>query len=225
MSVKRSRSHAVTGIEEAELLAVGHDLREQRGLERVVAHPAHAEQELGDRAPVDAHRLPHAMHHQAVAHPQRRLERELLPLAQLRGAEPGVVLLERQHAERDVPGLVGHHVAQELLQERLLGDLVHEPEGGERQALDHDLHAHVRHVPARVADDVVDEQLQRGVDRVVAVELRVEVAREDLDVTGFVHDLGRRVVLGVDPRRRRDDLRRADRARPARRAGTGSCAS
>ena len=121
-----------------------------------------------------------------------------------------VVLLQREHAERDVARLVAHHVAQQLLEERLLRDVVHEAEGREREALDHDLHAHVRHVPARVAEHVVDEQLQVGVDGVVAFELRVEVAGEHLDVAGLVHDLGRRVVLGVDPRRRDDDLRRAE---------------
>ena len=59
-------------------------------------------------------------------------------------------------------------------------------------------------------DDVVDEQLERRVDGVVALELGVEVAGEDLDVPGLVHDLRRRVVLRVDPRHGLDDLRRAD---------------
>ena len=102
------------------------------------------------------------------------------------------------------------HVAQQLLEQRLLGDHVHEPEGREREPLDHDLHAHVGHVPARVGDHVVDQELQRGVDRVVAVELRVEVAREHLDVARFVDHLRGRVVLGVDPRHGLDDLRGAD---------------
>ena len=52
--------------------------------------------------------------------------------------------------------------------------------------------------------------LQVGVDRVVARQLGVEVLGEDLDVAGLVHHLGRRVVLGVDPRHGLDDLGRAD---------------
>ena len=48
------------------------------------------------------------------------------------------------------------------------------------------------------------------VDRVGAAELLVEVAAEHLDVAGLVHHLGRRVVLGVDPRHRRGDLPGAD---------------
>jgi hypothetical protein len=77
------------------------------------------------------------------------------------------------------------------------------------QALDHDLHAQVGHVPAAVGDDVVEQHLQVGVDRVVPVLLLVEVLGEDLDVAGLVHHLGGRVVLGVDPRHGLDDLGRA----------------
>jgi hypothetical protein len=56
-----------------------------------------------------------------------------------------------------VAGLVAHHVAQQLLEQRLGGHLLHEAERGQRQALDHDLHAQVGHVPAGVADDVVEQ--------------------------------------------------------------------
>ena len=48
------------------------------------------------------------------------------------------------------------------------------------------------------------------VHRIVTRELLVEVLGEDLDVARLVHDLGRRVVLGVDPRDRLDDLGRAE---------------
>src|SRR5438552_4566998 len=51
-----------------------------------------------------------------------------------------------------------------------------------------------------------------GLTGIVAIELRVEVAREDFDVTRLVHDLRRRVVLGVDPRCRGDDLGCADQS-------------
>ena len=83
------------------------------------------------------------------------------------------------------------------------------PNAAKRQALDHDLHAQVGHVPPLVGDDVVEQQPQVGVDRVVARQLVVEVLGEDLDVPGLVHDLGGGVVLGVDPRDRLDDLGRA----------------
>ena len=62
-----------------------------------------------------------------------------------------------EHAEGDVAGLVAHHVAQQLLEQRLGGHLVHEAERGEGEALDHDLHAEVGHVPAAVVDDVVEQ--------------------------------------------------------------------
>ena len=87
---------------------------------------------------------------------------------------------------------------------------MHEPERRQREPLDHHLHAEVGHVPAAVGDDVVEQHLEVRVDRVVTRQLRVEVAREHLDVTGLVHHLGRRVVLGVDPRNGLDDLGGAD---------------
>ena len=117
-----------------------------------------------------------------------------------------VDLLQRQHAEGDVAGLVAHHVAQQLLEQRLVGELVHEAEGGEGQALDHHLHAEVGHVPAAVVDDVVEQHPQVGVDLVLAAELLVEVAGEHLDVAGLVDDLRAGVQLGVVPRHGLDDL-------------------
>ena len=143
---------------------------------------------------------------QPVAHADRGLERELLALAHLGRRELRVELLEAEHAEGDVAGLVGHDVAEQLLQQGLLGQLVHETERGQGQALDHDLHAEVGHVPTRVGDDVVEQEAEVAVQRVVARHLGVEVPREHLDVPRLVDHLGRRVVLGVDPRDRLDDL-------------------
>ena len=120
-----------------------------------------------------------------------------------------VVLLQAEDAEGDVAGLVAHDVAQQLLEQRLGRHLVHEAEGGQGQTLDHDLHAEVGHVPAAVGDDVVEQQSEVGVDRVVPRQLVVEVLGEHLDVAGLVHHLGRGVVLGVDPRHGLDDLGRA----------------
>jgi hypothetical protein len=52
---------------------------------------------------------------------------------------------------------------------------------------------------------IVEQHLEVGVDGVVPGALVVEVLGEHLDVAGLVHDLGGRVVLGVDPRHRLDD--------------------
>ncbi len=93
-----------------------------------------------------------------------------------------------------------------MLQQWLVGELVHEAEGREGEALDHHLHAEVRHVPAAVVDDVVEQHSQVRVDLVLAAELLVEVAGEDLDVAGLVDDLGAGVQLGVVPRHGLDDL-------------------
>ena len=87
-----------------------------------------------------------------------------------------------------------------------LGDLVHEAERGQGQPLHHDLHAEVGHVPAAVVDDVVEQHPQVGVDLVVAAELLVDVAGEDLDVAGLVDDLRGGVELGVVPGHGLDDL-------------------
>ena len=54
-------------------------------------------------------------------------------------------------------------------------------------------------------EDVVEQQAEVRVDRVVARELVVEVLGEHLDVAGLVHHLRGRVVLGVDPRHGLDD--------------------
>ena len=99
---------------------------------------------------------------------------------------------------------------EELLDERLGRELVHESERGEGEALDHDLHAEIGHVPARVGDDVVEQHPQVRVDRVVPGQLRVEVPGEHLYMACLVHHLCRRVVLGVDPGNGLDDLRGAD---------------
>ena len=137
-------------------------------------------------------------------------EGELLALEQLSVAEFGVVLLEAEHTEGHVAGLVAHHVPQQLLEQWVGGDHVHGAKRCQGQTLNHDLHAQVRHVPAAVADDVVKQHAQMGVERVVASELGVEVLGEHLHVAGLVHDLGGGVVLGVDPRHGLNDLGRAD---------------
>ena len=105
-----------------------------------------------------AHAVPHLLLEEPVAHAHRGLERELLAVLHLGVGELLVVLLQREHAERDVTRFVAHDVAEQLLEQRLGRHLVHEAERGEREALDHDLHAEVRHVPAAVGEDVVEQQ-------------------------------------------------------------------
>ncbi len=146
---------------------------------------------------------------ESVTHPHCGLEGELLALTQLGRVEALVVLLKAEHTEGDVAGLVSHHVAQKLLQERICRHLGHEPEGGQRQSLHHDLHAEVGHIPPRVSDDVVEEHLQMGVDRVVTRALVVEVLGKYLHMPGLIHHLGGGVVLGIDPWDGLHDLGRA----------------
>src|SRR5438045_1092791 len=67
----------------------------------------------------DAETLPHLLLEEAVAHAHGGLEGELLALLELLGGELRVVLLQAEHAEGHVAGLVTHHIAQELLEERL----------------------------------------------------------------------------------------------------------
>ena len=63
-----------------------------------------------------AHAFPDLLAHEPVPHAQRRLEGELLSVAQLGHRELLVDLLEAKYPEGHVPGLVGHHVAKQLLE-------------------------------------------------------------------------------------------------------------
>ncbi|CAB4710282.1 unannotated protein [freshwater metagenome] len=107
-------------------------------------------------------------------------------------------------------GLVAHHVAKELLEERLSGELVEEAEGCERESLHHHLHPEVRHVPATVVHDVVEEHPEVGVHLIAAAELFVDVAGEHLDVACLVDHLSGGVQLRVVPRNGLGDLCCAD---------------
>ena len=122
----------------------------------------------------------------------------------------GVVVGEREHAERHVARLVLHDVAHQLLQQRLLRDLEQVAERRHGEPLDDDLHAEVLEVPAAVGDRRVEQLLQALVHRPLPLELVGEVAAEDLDVARLVHGLRAGVVLGVDPRHRADELRGDD---------------
>src|SRR5918994_985186 len=56
----------VVAVEEAELLAVRHDLREEHLLEEIAGGVAHDDRQ--DVLRVDAHALPDLLRHEAVAH-------------------------------------------------------------------------------------------------------------------------------------------------------------
>jgi hypothetical protein len=75
---------------------------------------------------VEADALPDLFHQQAVAHQDRGLDDELLALLQLGRGHLAVEILQREHAEGDVTGLVAHHVGGDLLDQRLvrLGEFI-----------------------------------------------------------------------------------------------------
>ena len=56
---------------------------------------------------------------EAVAHPDGGFEGELLAVLHLGVGHAVVDLLQGEHAEGDVAGLVAHHVAEQLLEQRL----------------------------------------------------------------------------------------------------------
>src|SRR5207249_2917777 len=72
-----------TRIEQAELLAVGHDLGEEHLLEQLALRADH--HEVDGLLDVDAEAIPDLLHQEPVAHADRRLEGELLALVQLGG--------------------------------------------------------------------------------------------------------------------------------------------
>ena len=198
----------VVAIEQTQLLAVRHDLAEQHRLEHHAGWIG--KRDWNNVAHVHAHALPHFLLHETVAHAHGGLECELLAVLHLEVGHAVVDLFQAEHTERNVAGFVAHDIAQQLLEQWLLGGLVQEAKGCERKALNHDLHAQVGHVPAAVVDDVVEQHAQVSVHLVAATELLVEVTSEHFNVAGFVHHLGAGVQLGVVPRDGLDDLGGAD---------------
>ena len=167
---------------------------------------------LLDRRPHGVERGAHALPDLAVerARPAALgvLQQEVLALLELGRRQAPVVLAERDDAERHVASLVGEHVAQQLVQQRLVGAPQHVAERGQGEALDDDLHAEVGDVPPGVLEQRGDLGLQHRTHRVGLADLGAQVAGEDLGVAGLVHRLRGGVVLGVDPRHRLDDLGR-----------------
>ena len=104
-------------------------------------------------------------------------------------------------------GFVAHDVAQQLLEQGLIGHLLHVAECGESKTLNHDLHSEVGHVPTAVIHDVVKQHTQVSVDLVRTTQLLIEVTSEHFNVASFVDYLGAGVQLGVVPRNSLNDFR------------------
>jgi hypothetical protein len=94
--------------------------------------------------------------------------------------------------------------------ERFRSHVADEPERRECETFDEHLHPEVRHIPAAVTDDVVEQALQVLVERVDKPELLMQLAAVHLDVACLVDDLRCGIELRVHVRHRLDDLRRAD---------------
>ena len=106
-------------------------------------------------------------------------------------------LLQVIDPESHVAGLVAGHQVHHILQHRVGGGFAGGVEGGQGQALDHDLHADELHVPAGIGENLVDDALQVGIDRVHHADALLQVLVEYLDVPRLVKGLGTGVQLGV----------------------------
>ena len=193
-------------IEQTELATVRHDLAEEQSLE-LLLFIAGVELSLDDWFHVlDTHPVPDLLLQETISHTQRGLESELLTFLNFSERHVLVHLLQTEYTERDVAGFVAHHIPQQLLEQWFGRHRMEESEGGQSESFDHDLHAEVGHVPPGVIDDIIEQMLKVRVDLVAVLDLGVEVFGEDFDMASFVHDLGRCVVFGVDPRNGFDDL-------------------
>ena len=105
-----------------------------------------------------------------------------------------------------MPRLVLHDVGVDRAGQRVAGLVADRLEGGERQAFDQHLHAEIGHVPAAVGQRLLEQRLQRLVDRIGELELLVQQALVGLDVARLVHHLGGGVELGVHVGHGGDDL-------------------
>src|SRR5947199_115314 len=193
---------------ETDVLDGGHDPAEEQRAE--LAHHLGGLDVADAFLDREADRLPHLLGEEAVAHQVAGLDREFFSLVAFRLRELRVVVTQREPPEGDVPRLVLHDVGVHRRGERVLRLVADGGEGGEREPLDQHLHAEVGHVPARVAEDVVEQALERRRDRVGEVELLVQEARVGLHMARLVHHLRGGVEFGVDARHLLHDLGGAD---------------
>src|SRR5439155_12501 len=124
-------------VQQPEPPEVRHDAREQQAPERL--RRGRGEDHLPHLFSVPAHDAGDLIADQAVAHELARVDDEFLAVGELAGRHVAVVVRQREHAEGHVARFVFHHVANELLEKRLLRDLEEVAEGGHGEALDDDL--------------------------------------------------------------------------------------
>jgi len=117
------------------------------------------------------------------------LETKLLAFPQLGGRHAGIDLPQRYDAEGDMPGLVRHDVARDLLQQRILCQLVLKAEGRQSQSFDHNLHAEESEIPAGILDNVIEETPQVHVDGKLPLQFLAQVLGVNLHVPGFIQNL------------------------------------
>ena len=72
-------------------------------------------------------------------------------------------------------------------------------ERGKRQTFHHDLHTEVRHVPATVIDDVVEQEAKVCIDLISAFKFFIEIPSKHFNVARFIYNLSARVQLRVVP--------------------------
>ena len=125
------------------------------------------------------------------------LDHELLALRALAVGELWVEVAQREPPEGDVACLVLHHVGVDGGGQAILGEVADALEGGQREALDEDLHAEIGHVPAPVGQHRLQERLEPRRDRVGDAELLVQQPRVRLHVARLVHHLRGRIELRV----------------------------
>src|SRR5690349_3961094 len=119
------------GRKKPESLDVRDDLGEEQRLERL-----HDRALLGgSKALVDREIdvLPHLLHQESIAHEARRLDDELLAVAELTRGHVLVDTAQRHHAEGNVPRLVDHDHSHDLFDQRLVRALAEEAERRERE--------------------------------------------------------------------------------------------
>ena len=108
--------------------------------------------------------------------------------------------------------LVFHHIGIDHAGQRVLGDIADRAKSGERQTFNNDLHGQIGHVPAAVAQGLVDQLLQRRGHRIGNAELGQEIL-VGLDMARLVHHLGGGVEFGVEIGNLLHDLGGADQCR------------
>ena len=107
-----------------------------------------------------------------------------------------------EHAERGVARLVLFHTAEHLRQQRIARLGAHEIHDPDRHALKQRLHAEGLLVRGLGFEQTIEQDLQRGIDRVDHSHLALQELGDHLDVPRLVRDLARGVPFLVHLRAR-----------------------